>query len=202
MAYKTWHHWTGILVAGFVGLHLMNHLAAWFGIEKHQAVMETLRMVYRQPLVEGVLVVCFLFQVGSGLRMAWQLRKKPNRSRYEAVQLYSGLAFAFFILQHLSTVLGQRWYWQLDTNFYFAARVVLEQPYALYFIPYYFLGVTAFGVHIANIHQKKIAPYVGETRAKYHFWVLVGGFVWIAMLILYIFTGNRFPIQIPSQYLM
>ncbi|MEM6316685.1 MAG: hypothetical protein AAF960_03390 [Bacteroidota bacterium] len=197
---KRLHRLTGIFTAIFVVAHLFNHTAAWFGIETHQQVLYALRLVYRQPLIEIVLISSFLFQIASGLRLAYQLWQKVDKTTLDKVQLTSGVLLSLFLLQHISATLGQRWYFGLDTNFYFAAGVVLEKPLLYYFIPYYFVGVVAFGGHLASVHRKKMAPIVGNQSAQIHFYSILAIFIFVALLILYVFTGNHFAILIPDEY--
>ena len=197
---KTFHRITGIIIAVFVLAHLLNHAMAWFGIETHREIMEALRKVYRQPIVEVLLVFCFGFQVYSGLKLAKNLKKKPALTLNDRLQIYSGIVFTFFIVQHIPAVLFQRAYFKLDTDFYFAARVVLEAPFKFYFVPYYFLGIMAFGVHVAATHRKKIIKSVSETQADFQAFLIIFLTLTITGIIFYAFMGGRFPIAIPHEY--
>ncbi|MEM1124615.1 MAG: DUF4405 domain-containing protein [Bacteroidota bacterium] len=197
---KQLHRLTGILTALFAVAHLLNHTTAWFGIETHQQVLAAFRRLYRVPIIEVVLIGSFLFQIVSGLRLSYALWKNPTKTTFENIQLASGMLFALFLLQHISATLGQRLLLGVDTNFYFAAAVVLEKPLLYYFIPYYFVGIVAFGVHVANVHQKKIASFVGNQSAQIHFYTIIAIFTLIALLILYVFTGNHFEISLPAEY--
>lgn len=194
------HRITGIIIAVFAFAHLFNHAMAWFGVETHREIMEAFRVVYRQPFVEALLIACFGFQVYSGIRQVLYLRKQPSLTLNERLQLYSGLVFAYFIVQHIPAVLFQRAYFTFDTNFYFAARVVLEAPFKFYFVPYYFLGVMAFGVHIAATHRKKTADLNNSKQADLQAIVIIFMTFIIAVLILYVFMGGHFPIVIPKEY--
>ena len=200
MNYKNLHRITGILISIFIVAHLFNHLMAWFGIQTHREIMEAFRTIYRQPLIEVVLVGAFLFQAYSGISLLFALKKKTNLTGIEKLQFYSGIAFGFFIVQHITAVIGQRLYYQYDTNFYFAARVVLQYPLNIYFLPYYFIGIVAVGVHVGAAHRKKISQFVRPATASIHFIIIVTVFVLVACIILYTFMGGRFPIIIPPQY--
>jgi Domain of unknown function (DUF4405) len=197
---KNLHRITGIIVSIFVVAHLFNHAMAWFGIETHQRIIDILRIVYRQPIIEFLLVACFLFQAISGFIFIKKLWRKNNKSTYERIQIYTGIIFGIFIIQHIAATLIQRKMFGFDTNFYFASRVVLDFPFKLYFIPYYFLGIMAFALHVANIHRNKIVSRVGEKQAKWHFYLILGAFLCISVLILYVFMGGRFEINIPNEY--
>jgi hypothetical protein len=170
--------------------HLFNHSMAWFGIATHQQILETFRVIYRQPVVEVCLIGCFLFQAFSGVNLIFRLRKKEEKTIFEKVQIYSGVILGLFILQHIAATIGQRLYFKFDTNFYFASRVVLQNPIKWYFI------------HIANVHQHKMISRIGERQAKVHFWIIISLFALVTSLILYVFIGGRFEIIIPNAYLV
>ncbi len=194
------HRITGIIITVFAVIHLFNHAMAWFGIETHREIMEALRKVYRQPLVEILLICCFGFQVYSGIRQAIYLKKKPVLTVNDRLQLYSGLGFAYFIVQHIGAVLFQRMYFKFDTDFYFAARVVLEAPFKFYFVPYYFSGIMALGMHIAATHRKKSSSFANHKRSDWPALFVIFLTFLLALLILYIFMGGRYAIIIPNQY--
>ncbi len=202
MLLKNLHRITGIIVSAFVITHLFNHSMAWFGITTHQRILDTLRIVYRQPVIEICLISCFLFQAFSGVKLIFRLRKKEEKSTFEKIQIYSGVVLGLFILQHIIATIGQRFYFKFDTNFYFASRVVLQNPIKWYFIPYYALGIMSFATHVANVHQHKMISRIGERQAKIHFWGIIGVFAIITTIILYVFMGGRFEIIIPSEYLV
>jgi len=105
-----------------------------------------------------------------------------------------------FIFQHVTASIGQRIQFGFDTNFYFAANVVLQWPIKIFFIPYYFLGIFTLGLHIANTHRIKISNYIGEKKAKVHFFIIVITFTIIAITILYLLMGGHYSITIPEQY--
>ena len=200
MNYKNLHRTTGILISVFIVAHLFNHSMAWFGIQTHREIMRAFRKVYRQPVIEVFLIGAFLFQAYSGLSLLFALKKKANLSLSENFQFYSGIVLGFFIIQHIGAVIGQRLYYQFDTDFYFAARVVIEFPINLYFVPYYFTGIVAFGIHVGAAHRQKISQSVKPRVATIHFVLIVSVSVLLACIILYTFMGGRFPISIPEQY--
>lgn len=197
---KALHRLTGIVVSVFVLAHLSNHLLAWWGIETHLETMEQLRKIYRHPLVEIPLVLAFLFQAYSGIRLLWVLRGLTSKTAYQRLQFYSGIALGAFILIHLSATFFFRYAFALDTNFYFAARVVLQSPDRFFFIPYYFAGILSFGVHIASVHRQKMAALDATTLLNLQFYAIITVFLLIALEILFVFTGGRFPIEIPEIY--
>ncbi|MEM7658180.1 MAG: hypothetical protein AAF399_18785 [Bacteroidota bacterium] len=189
------HRISGLLVSVFVAAHLSNHALAWFGIETHQAVLEALRKVYRQPVVEVLLVAAFGFQAISGLLLFLRGRKRTDLSQTEQIKRYAGLTLGLFLIQHIPATIGQRLYYQVDTNFYFAAQVVLEAPAKYYFRPYYFLGIMAVGIHVAAVHRNKISRRIGKKQANLHAGIIALVFLLLACVILFTFTGGRFPIS-------
>jgi hypothetical protein len=202
MTYKNLHRITGMIVSVFVIAHLFNHSMAWFGIAIHQRILDTFRAVYRQPVAEVCFISCFLFQAFSGVNLVFRLRKKEGKTIFEKVQIYSGVILGLFIIQHITATIGQRWYFKFDTNFYFASRVVLQNPIKWYFIPYYILGIMSFATHMACVHQSKMISRIGERQAKIHFWGIISFFALVTTMILYVFMGGRYEIIIPKEYLV
>jgi hypothetical protein len=194
------HRISGIIVSLFVIAHLFNHLMAWFGIATHQQILESLRLIYRQPIIEILLISCFFFQIYSGIKLISKLRQKEHLSKYEKIQKWTGIVFGLFITQHIIATISQRILFQFDTNFYFASRVVLQSPWKFYFVPYYFVGIMAFALHVANVHEHKIKPIIGGIQSKIHFRLILGAFFIMALIILYVFMGGRYDIVIPPQY--
>jgi len=173
---------------------------AWFGVEMHQSILENLRMVYRIPIIEISLVSLFLFQAVSGIILFFKLRKKEGETPTEKLKMYSGLVLGLFIIQHVPATIGQRLLYEFDTNFYFGANVVNQSPLLYYFVPYYFLGIMSFATHIAAIHREKMIAMIGDKKSKIHFYIILGIFFLLAIVILYVFMEGRFEINIPDQY--
>ncbi len=197
---KNLHRITGILVSLFIVAHLGNHLIAISGIETHISVMNSLRVIYRNPIIEPILILAFAFQSISGIRLFYRLLKKKEKSTQDKIKMYSGVILAVFIINHIAATIGQRLYFELDTNFYFAARVVLQDPFYYFFIPYYFLGIMAFGVHLAVVHRDKVSNYISPHQARIHYYGIIGLFLLISIMILLIFTGSFYDIRIPKVY--
>jgi succinate dehydrogenase/fumarate reductase cytochrome b subunit len=140
------HRAVGGILAVFVAVHIANHLAALAGVDAHVRFMERARLVYRQPVVEAVLLACVVLQAASGLRMAWAGRTR-RRGLLAWAQAASGAYVALFLAIHVGAVLVGR-AGGLDTNFYFAAAGLHVWPFVLFFAPYYFLAVAALFVHL------------------------------------------------------
>ncbi len=148
------HRVIAMILAAFVAAHLGNHVLIFAGADWHIRGMDALRIVYRNPVVEPILIAGFAVQIVIGLRLLWQ-RGWPQRF-WPRLQVLSGGVLALFLIQHISATLLARA--TIDTNIYFAAAVVSRAPYVWYFAPYYTLGVAALFAHIAVLlhrHPKR-----------------------------------------------
>lgn len=151
---KKVHRFSGILMAGFILLHLFNHLFALGGPIIHQEVMRTLRKVYRFPPIEIALLLAVSLQIISGPVLIWKNRRQKDR--YKWLQIVSGLYLAFFLCYHISAVMLGRYKWNVETDYHFAASVVKYGAQKIFFIPYYMLSVIAVFVHVACVHREKL----------------------------------------------
>jgi succinate dehydrogenase/fumarate reductase cytochrome b subunit len=194
-------HRIGACVLGaFLTLHLLNHLLAIGGPEAHIHFMEAFRAVYRNRVVEVILLLCAASQVASGLifiRRRWRDRHQG----LDLLQLGSGLYLAFFLLVHVSAVLAGRTRLGLDTNFYYAAAGMHVLPYRYFFMPYYFLAVLAITVHLARaLHWLAHDRLSAATLRIAKVLLVIGGFT-AATLIIAAFSGGLHDITVPAKYL-
>jgi hypothetical protein len=201
MRLKTLHYFSGLTLTLFVGLHLFNHLWALAGPAAHIDMMAALRLVYRHPVVEALLLAAVVVQVVSGLRLRRKLRGQVV-GFYPRLQLWSGLYLAFFLVAHVFAVLMGRLVFQLDTNYYFGAAGINFFPTMLFYIPYYSLACMAFFGHVAAIHSMKMrANLLGLTPAQQaHGMLALGGA--FTLVLLYALTQGFHGIVLPSEYLI
>jgi len=196
---KRVHYFSGLFITAFIGLHLFNHLMALSGPERHISIMESLRLVYRNPVVELTLLLAVVVQVISGLRLMVK-RWQKSTSFFERLQLWSGLYMAFFLLFHVAAVCVGRMVLDLDTNIYFGAAGLNAFPACLFFIPYYSLAILAFFGHVAAIHTLKMKNCIGDLRARRQGKViLLMGFI-VTVLCFYGLTNGFVGMDIPSEY--
>ena len=189
MAPRRLHRALGASLAVFVAVHIANHLAALAGVDVHIRFMDAARRVYRQPVVEAVLLLCVALQAASGLRMLWAGRQR-RRGLLPWLQAGSGAYMALFLAIHVGAVLAGRMS-GLDTNFYFAAAGLHVWPFVLFFVPYYFLAVAALFVHLGCALRRGRAVVAG--------FAAVGAVV--AGLIVATLMGMVVPVEIPARYL-
>lgn len=149
------HYISGIILALFIGLHLVNHILSLAGPQAHIDFMTALRVVYRNVFVETVLLLVVLLQIVSGIRLYLQKRKTAF-TFFEKVHLWSGLYMAVFFVFHVTAVLMGRYFLNLDTNIYFGVAGLNIFPFNLYFVPYYGLAILSFWGHIAAVHVQRM----------------------------------------------
>ncbi|MEL6535464.1 MAG: hypothetical protein AAFQ98_08635 [Bacteroidota bacterium] len=196
---KKAHHFSGLFIALFAGLHLFNHLLSLGGIQQHLNSMAAMRQVYRHPILETALLLAVVLQITTGLRLWGRLRQKAHPF-FVRLQLWSGLYLAMFLLIHVGAVLAGRWVFQLDTNFYFAAVGINTFPFNLFFIPYYLLAVLSVFAHLAAVHAQKMKRSWGTLTPKGQAQMLLALGAIVAVLILYGITGGFQGVEVPEEY--
>ncbi|MBM9578151.1 hypothetical protein JWG45_13420 [Leptospira sp. 201903070] len=196
---KKIHYFSGITLALFIGFHLFNHFASFWGPEVHRFVMEKLRFVYRNPFVETLILLAVLTQIVSGIRLFIRKRKK-NLETFDRVQIATGLYLVLFLVIHLSAVLAGRFILRLDTNFYFGAAGLNTFPFSIFFIPYYSLAVISVFGHLAAAHRNKMKLTVlGVSPVQQSVWILILGII-LAGILIYGLTNRFQQFQIPKEY--
>src|SRR5690349_2532561 len=99
-------------------MHLCNHLYSVAGVDKHIAIMKSLRLFYRNILVETILLMAVLVQVISGIKL-FRKNRKLAFSSFAQFHIWTGLYLAAFFVIHVGAVLVGRTFLNLDTNFYY-----------------------------------------------------------------------------------
>lgn len=136
------HRALAVLLALFLALHLGNHLAGLAGQDSHGAVQDALRLVYRHPLVEPLLLAAVAAQVALGLALL-------ARRRRLTLQTVSGGYLALFLTVHLGAVRSARLQ-GVDTDLAFAAAGLhAPAPWPGVFAAYYGLAVLAVVAHLS-----------------------------------------------------
>ena len=193
------HYFSGIFISLFISVHLLNHLAAVVGISEHIAYMNKFRQVYRNPVVEYLLLLSVILQIISGIQLFFKKRQQVQ-NLFEKIQIWSGLYLAMFFIIHISAVLAGRFVLQLDTNVYFGIAGMNTFPFNLFFIPYYFLAILSYFGHIAAIHQQKMKhTLLGISPHSQSFGILSFGFL-ISCIILGSLTNWFQGIEIPKEF--
>jgi hypothetical protein len=140
------------LVMIFLTLHIANHLTFPAGEGTYNAVMKVFRHVYRNDILQPLVVALFLFQIGTGLFFVWRLTAAPS-DRFRTFQIASGVYLAFYVLGHMDSVfIFARTYLGIDTGWGFATGAptgLVKDPWNIRLVPHY--GLAAFFVlaHLA-----------------------------------------------------
>lgn len=198
MPLRSLHRASALVLIAYAILHIGNHLAALHSVAAHISAMSALRVVYRHPVVEGLLLFCVLFQVASGLWLVirgWSLRI----GRVAWLQALSGVYLALFLSIHVTAVLFGRSVLGLDTNFNFAAAGFHVSPYEWFFAPYYTLAVLALFAHLGcafywQFHES--AP--GRAKVGLAFALVAGSVACLAISLS--LAGKLQPVSIPAAY--
>jgi hypothetical protein len=199
--FRSVHYYSGLFLALFILMHIGNHLLVLISAENHIGFMEKARLIYRNPVVETLLLLGVLAQILTGLKLVKALKTDKTRIISEKLHIYSGLYLAFFLMIHVSAVMGGRYIFNLNTNIYFGAAGLNLFPFNLFFVPYYFLAVASIFTHIACIHYKKAQVFMGIERARNQaIFIGIMGIV-LAFLIILGMMGCFKGLPIPNEYL-
>lgn len=198
MKLRLFHRTVAVPILLFVVVHIANHLASLSSIATHIAFMDAARTVYRQPVIETFLLSCVAFQIACGLLLVF--RGWRQRAGWIAwLQALSGAYLAFFLLLHVGAVLFGRAVLHLDTNFYFAAAGLNVHPLQFFFLPYYFLAVSALFAHLGCAAYRQC--HSASRMAK----VLAIGLPTLAGILVSVgivlsLAGLINPVDIPPKY--
>jgi len=170
----------------FVGPHIGNHLAGFWSGSVHIAIMNVVRHVYRDDIVQPVLLVLIGFQILSGATLVQRRMRMPS-DIFGTVQTMCGAYIGVYFLAHMTAVFAAR-YAEIDTNWAWLTRPndsLLASLFKLRLIAHYWVGPIAIVAHIACglrwlLLQRDISSAVANRIA----WVLIAvGFV-VSSLIL------------------
>lgn len=193
------HRLSAAVIGSYVLIHLFNHLLALNGIAAHIAFMKHYRHIYRTPILETVLMCLLVYQIGSGIYFIVK-RRGQRQGFFAKAQAWSGAYLAFFVLIHVGAVMYGRYALGLDTNFYYAAAGLNIMPFAIFFLPYYFLAVVAFFTHLACAGHWLARNYVTEpARTAIAYATMTLGLA-VSSLIVTTFMGAFYPVVIPAIY--
>jgi succinate dehydrogenase/fumarate reductase cytochrome b subunit len=195
---RTYHLVSAIVLGLFVALHLANHIVGLTGQGQHVAFMHSVRPLYRNPVVEPLLLALFAAQIVTGVTLVvrgWRTR----RGLVPWLQAGSGLYLAAFVILHVLAVLSGRAALALDTDFRFAAAGFHVLGWPWYFWPYYTLAVFALFTHIGCAIYWNILDRSSRT-ARSALRTMVGIGAVAGLSIASALAGLLFPVDIPAAY--
>ena len=178
------------IIVVYLSLHLTNHLFFLAGPETYNAVQKLLRHVYRNDVVQPILVALFLFQVGSGACLAARRNAEPM-DRFRTFQVASGVFLAVYILGHMNSVfIYGRAYLGIDTNWAFATGApagLIKDAWNIRLVPHYGLGVFFVVAHVfAGARAVMLSHGVHKPVADR---LMIGGATFGALLAFVIILG-------------
>jgi len=142
------HGGAAVLAVLFLAFHFSNHLVGLAGPEAHMAVLNVLRVAYRSPLVEPLLIGVFAFLIVTGARLAWRWSARPMDAA-RILQVAGGVFLVWAVISHVNAVLYlARVHFGIDTDWAFATGApagMLLDPWNIRLLPYY-LGAVFFVV--------------------------------------------------------
>jgi hypothetical protein len=191
------HFLSALAVGLFVVVHLGNHLYGLAGQQAHVDYMSHARAIYRNRVVEVLLLVLLAWQIGSGLTMLSR-RWKQRRGAVAWLQALSGLYLALFLLAHVGAVMAGRGVFGLDTDFRFAAAGFFVPPLQFLFAPYYFLAVFCLFAHVGCAVYWRLAARAGLRAGVLTAFLVAGATA--SLLIVLSLMGALYPVDIPDAY--
>ena len=186
------HLITGCAIALFLLIHLTVHFFALAGPEAHKAALTSVQWMYRNPVIEPLLLMLLVVQIGLGIRLAVRRWREPGKTGWGRLQLASGLYLGYFIVNHTAAALYTRGIAGLETNFWWISGSLVHPVLQTFFYPYYALAVLSVGAHLgAVLHFRG-----KESAARFAAW----GAVPVVLVYWAAFGGWLFPVEIKSDY--
>lgn len=147
------HGLTAAILVLYVLFHVTNHLFGLVGPHAHAAVMKVGRIVYRSRVGEPLLVAAMLFQVGTGLYLAWRW-SATAQGFHRTYQVASGAYLSLYIVGHMNSVfIYARRFLRIPTDWNFAIGAptgLIHDAWNIRLLPHYALGVFFVLSHIAS----------------------------------------------------
>jgi hypothetical protein len=134
----------------FVGPHIGNHLAGFWSGSVHTEIMSAARRVYRNDIVQPVLLALIGFQILSGTVLVRRRMRMPS-DFFGTVQTMCGAYIGVYFLAHMTAVFAAR-YAGIDTNWAWLTRPndsMLLSLLKLRLIAHYWVGPIAIIAHVA-----------------------------------------------------
>ena len=177
------HGVSAAALTAFAIFHIGNHLTGLAGADAHIGVMDALRMVYRHPFVEPLLLCAVLFQVLSGIALL--RRRVLTKNSFELAQTAAGAYLAVFFASHISAVMRARYLRDVDTNWiWLTSSNLLTEPWSARLVPYYFLAIVALGVHGACGLRSVLRKHDRARVATIAFTMVAAGSVIVSLAVM------------------
>ena len=164
----------GILLL-FVGPHIGNHLAGFWSGSVHTEIMNAARRVYRDDIVQPILLALIGFQILSGTILVRRRMRMPS-DIFGTVQTMCGAYIGVYLLAHMTAVFAAR-YAEIDTNWAWLTRPndsLLASLFKLRLIAHYWVGPIAIVAHVAcGLRWVSLQHDVSTATANRIAWALI-----------------------------
>jgi hypothetical protein len=134
----------------FIGPHLVNHGAGFWNGSLHIAIMNVVRCVYRNDIVQPALLTLIGFQILTGTALVRRRMRIPD-DIFGTVQTMCGAYVGIYFLAHMTAVFAAR-HAGADTNWIWLTRPndsLLVSLFKLRLIAHYWVGPIAIVAHLA-----------------------------------------------------
>jgi hypothetical protein len=134
----------------FVGPHIGNHLAGFWNGSVHIEIMNAARHVYRDDIVQPILLALIGFQILSGTALVRRRMRMPS-DILGTVQTMCGVYIGVYFLAHMTAVFAAR-HAGIDTNWTWLTRQnnsMIGSLSNLRLIAHYWVGPIAIVAHVA-----------------------------------------------------
>src|SRR3954468_3030677 len=172
-SWRVVHGLTAAVLSLYVAFHLTNHLFGLIGPEAHAAVMKIGRVVYRSAVGEPLLVVAMLFQISTGLFLAWHWSAAPQ-GFHRTFQVASGAYLSMYILGHMNSVfIYARSFLGIPTDWNFAIGAptgLILDAWNIRLLPHYALGAFFVLSHLASGLRVVLIAHGVDRRAANRLW--------------------------------
>ena len=169
------HGLTAAILCLYVLFHLTNHLFGLVGPDAHATVMKIGRVVYRSGIGELLLVAAMLFQIGTGLYLAWRW-SAAAQGLHRTYQVASGAYLSLFILGHMNSVfIYARSFLGIPTDWNFsigAPTGLIHDAWNIRLLPHYALGVFFVLSHIASGLRVVLIAHGVDRRNADRLWMI------------------------------
>jgi hypothetical protein len=173
--WRVLHGLTAAVLCFYVLFHLTNHLFGLIGPDAHASVMKIGRVAYRSGVGEPLLVAAMIFQIATGLFLAWRW-SAAAQGFHRTFQVASGAYLSLFILGHMNSVfIYARSFLGIPTDWNFAIGAptgLIHDAWNIRLLPHYALGVFFVLSHIASGLRVVLIAHGVDRRNADRLWMI------------------------------
>lgn len=137
------------IVVLLIAPHIGNHLTGIWNGATHLATMRAVRLIYRNEIIQPVLLTLIGFQLLSGTVLA-RTRLYQRSNLFGSLQTMTGAYVGVYLLAHMTAVFSAR-YAGTDTNWNWltdGGRSMLPNLAGVSLVAHYWMGTVAIFAHI------------------------------------------------------